>query len=264
MTVLPSLTPAANITLSQNNFCFGKSVTFTAHATNVGPTPTYHWEVNGNSISDNDSVFTSNTLNNDNVVSCVVDVSSGLGCYTLQSVTSNTITVIVYPIPVITFSPDTIIIARYDFAKINTSVIGNIQSFSWTPTNGLIDPLSLTPVADPVVSTVYQLSVISVNNCRGTSNVTILVYDKIFMPSAFAPAGKNNIFRVPPTITFNLDNFSIYDRWGNKVFMTTDISKGWDGTVEGVNADRGVYVYVISGSDPHGKVFVKGTVTLLR
>jgi hypothetical protein len=263
MTVLPSITPTANITVSDNNFCFGKSVIFTAHTTNVGAASSYHWQINGNTVDNNDSLFTTSTLNNNDMITCIVTVSA-TGCYTSQTITSNPITAVVYAIPVITFSPDSMILARYDTAKINSIVTGSAKSFIWTPTVGLIDPESITPIADPVISTVYQLSVTSANDCKGAGNITILVYDKIFMPSAFAPAGKNNIFRVPPGITFSLDNFSIYNRWGNKVFMTTDISKGWDGTVEGVNAERGVYVYVISGSDPHGKVFVKGTVTLLR
>jgi len=263
MTVLPSITPNNSISLSDNDFCFGKKVTFTAHTTNVGPSPTYNWEVNGIATGNTDSIFTSSSLNNNDKVVCIVSVSN-TGCYTVQEQASNDITMVVYPIPSITFSPDTIILSRYDTAQLNNTVIGNIKSFTWTPTIGLIDPESMTPVADPIVNTVYQLGVVSVNDCRDSSNITVEVYDKIFIPNAFVPAGKNKIFRIPQSIVFDLDNFSVYDRWGNRVFMTTDITKGWDGDVEGVDAKAGVYVYIISGSDARGKVLLKGTVTLIR
>ncbi|HTB99356.1 MAG TPA: gliding motility-associated C-terminal domain-containing protein [Ferruginibacter sp.] len=263
MTVVPNIVPTINIMSSTNNFCFGKNVTFIAHTSNVGPSPSYQWYINGNPVGTNDSIYTNNTLLNNDKVTCIASVSN-TGCYTVSTVTSNIITAVVYSIPTITFSPDSIILARYDTAKINSIITGNIGSFEWTPTTGLINPESETPIADPVVTTVYQLSVTSVNDCVDSNTITIQVYDKIFIPNAFAPDGKNNIFRIPPGITFNLENFSIYDRWGNKVFTTSDINRGWDGTIEGQNASAGVYVYVIYGSDLRGKVLDKGTVTLLR
>ena len=263
MTVVPNIVPTATITASNNDFCFGKSVTFTVSTTNVGPSPTYQWQDNKIDVSSDDSLFTSNAINNNDNVACIVSVSN-TGCYTVQELASNNITMVVYPIPSITFSPDTIILARYDTTQLNNIVVGDIKSFTWTPTIGLVDPESITPLADPVMNTVYQLGVVSVNDCRDSSNITIEVYDKIFIPNAFVPAGKNKIFRIPPSIVFDLDNFSIFDRWGNRVFMTTDITKGWDGDVEGNDAEAGVYVYIISGSDAKGKVLVKGTVTLIR
>jgi gliding motility-associated-like protein len=263
MTVVPNITPSVTITLSQNNFCFGKSVFFQAKTINVGPAPNYQWYVNSTPEGANDSVFTYTTLQDNDKVSCIVMVSK-TGCYTTPSATSNSIVVTVYPIPAITFSPDNIILARYDTTLIHTTVTGNIMSFVWTPTDGLINPGSLMPTADPLATTIYQLSVTSTNQCTDSSDITIKVYDRIFIPNAFAPDGKNNIFRIPPGIVFNLENFSIYNRWGDKVFMTSDINRGWDGTIEGQNATAGTYVYIISGSDVRGKVLVKGTVTLIR
>jgi len=263
MTVIPSLTPSVSINSPANDFCFGKSATFTAQSTNVGPSPSYQWLLNGNPVGTNDSIYTSNTLVNDDKVSCVVHVSN-TGCYTVPSTSSNVINMVIYPIPVITFSPDNIILARYDTTQIHTTVTGDIMNFAWTPTNGLINATNLSPIADPLATTTYQLSVISKNDCVDSADITIQVYDKIFIPNAFAPDGKNNIFRIPPGITFNLENFSIYDRWGNKIFTTSDINQGWDGLIQGQDAAIGAYVYIISGSDAHGKVFEKGTVTLIR
>lgn len=264
MTVQPDIVPTINITNSDNNFCFGKDVTFTAHTTNVGPSPSYQWYVDGNPVGTNDPSYANNTVENNDIVYCIVSVSN-TGCYTVPTVKSNVVTMVIYPIPVISFSPDNIILARYDSVTINTSVVGDINNnFVWTPSDGLINPGSLTPTADPTVTTTYQLSVTSVNNCVDSADITIQVYDKIFIPSAFAPNGKNNIFRIPKGTIFNLDNFSVYDRWGNMVFTTNDINQGWDGIVGSYLAAMGVYVYVITGSDARGKILQKGTVTLIR
>ena len=55
------------------------------------------------------------------------------------------------------------------------------------------------------------------------------------------------------------------DRWGNLVFNSTDPQKGWDGTIKGLQASSGVFVwqctYKLQGEK---QGFQKGTVTLIR
>lgn len=101
-----------------------------------------------------------------------------------------------------------------------------------------------------------------------TDSVTITTgICDIMMPSAFTPNsdGLNDVFRVKypfPVKQFNMD---IYDRFGEKVFETNDISKGWDGTWKGVPNLQGTYVWVISFIDINNKQQqLKGLVTLLR
>ena len=59
--------------------------------------------------------------------------------------------------------------------------------------------------------------------------------------------------------------FEIYDRWGKRVFFTTDISKGWDGTLNSYRQPAGIYVWVcryeLAGESLQTE---KGTVTLIR
>jgi len=47
------------------------------------------------------------------------------------------------------------------------------------------------------------------------------------MPNAFTPNGdgKNDVFRIPPDATLNLEEFSIYDRWGAKIFSTKNVGE---------------------------------------
>lgn len=87
------------------------------------------------------------------------------------------------------------------------------------------------------------------------------------MPSAFTPNndGINDVFRVK--YVFPVKNFTmqIYDRWGEKVFETTDIYQGWDGKYKGNIATQGTYVWVIRLETPEGKMQnEKGLITVLR
>ena len=58
---------------------------------------------------------------------------------------------------------------------------------------------------------------------------------------------------------------SIYNRWGQKLFESADIYKGWDGTLKGVPVSMDTYVWIISLTDTEGKQQqAKGTILLIR
>jgi gliding motility-associated-like protein len=88
------------------------------------------------------------------------------------------------------------------------------------------------------------------------------------MPNAFTPDGDglNDVFR-PVTLPEKIISFSmyIYDRWGQQVFFTNDISLGWDGTINGNPAQIGGYVFVLKYGNPSGAEREKrGLVTVVR
>ena len=57
----------------------------------------------------------------------------------------------------------------------------------------------------------------------------------------------------------------IFDRWGERVFETTDINKGWDGVYKGKAMNLSVFVYIVSGKFKNGDLIEKkGNFTLLR
>ena len=58
----------------------------------------------------------------------------------------------------------------------------------------------------------------------------------------------------------------IYDRWGNLIFATKDVNKGWDGKTKDLNAESTVYVYKIKamGANGEGKKEYVGHVSLIR
>ena len=88
------------------------------------------------------------------------------------------------------------------------------------------------------------------------------------MPGAFTPNGDghNDIFRVPPSIPVNVRRLTVYNRLGAMVFATSNVSKGWDGSLGGKTEPAGVYVWVIEYDNPLTKrvEMKKGTVVLVR
>lgn len=90
--------------------------------------------------------------------------------------------------------------------------------------------------------------------------------NNIFIPDAFSPNGDGNNDKL-----FVRGNniqelyFAVYDRWGEKVFETTDKNNGWDGTYKGSTLSNAVFVYYCKGKYTDGLEFKqKGDVTLVR
>jgi gliding motility-associated-like protein len=54
------------------------------------------------------------------------------------------------------------------------------------------------------------------------------------------------------------------DRWGNIVFSTTNENTGWDGTIDGVKASEGSYIYQLNFRSKQGEpIEMRGTLLLL-
>jgi len=80
--------------------CAGSNVTFTATPANGINSPSYQWKVNGNNAGTNSATFTTSSLNNGDVVTCVL--TTGENCVSGSPATSNPITMLVNIVPVIT------------------------------------------------------------------------------------------------------------------------------------------------------------------
>ncbi|TND05129.1 MAG: PKD domain-containing protein [Bacteroidetes bacterium] len=107
----------------------------------------------------------------------------------------------------------------------------------------------------PGTYTVMQVAT-NANGCTDTTYVTVVVESEstIFIPNAFTPNGDehNGMFYAYGT---NIEEFQmlIYDRWGNLVYESKDIYKGWDGTYKGDPVQEDVYVWKIIYTDSRSK-----------
>lgn len=113
---------------------------------------------------------------------------------------------------------------------------------------------------------------VQVKNECGMDEDTIEVFTcecTVFVPSAFSPDkdGLNDVFRAEGCLP-GLFNLSVFNSWGERVFFTNDITKGWDGTFKGQSAPEGVYAWAIeyAGSARSYKFNKahRGTVILMR
>jgi gliding motility-associated-like protein len=122
---------------------------------------------------------------------------------------------------------------------------------------------------DLVVTTGGIYTVAGTNQC-GTVADSINVkqiFCNIRVPNAFTPNGDglNDVFRVLGNL-WQLEHFSfgIYNRWGERVFYTSDKYAGWDGNHKGDGAPLGTYVYVLEYM-LHGELMQEtGSFHLLR
>lgn len=106
-------------------------------------------------------------------------------------------------------------------------------------------------------------------NAISKSNTCCVLKDAVlYMPNAFNPEGKNKVFRpVPEPLFVDTKSFkmTIFSRWGQQLFETTDIVNGWDGTVNGQFTPVGQYNYLITYKSLEGKDYTKrGSVLLVR
>jgi gliding motility-associated-like protein len=87
------------------------------------------------------------------------------------------------------------------------------------------------------------------------------------VPNAFTPNGdlQNDVFLPKAAGLVKLEEFSVFNRWGEKVFSSSDILQGWDGKYKNIPQEIGTYIYYIKGlmADQTIKVF-KGNFMLIR
>ena len=133
----------------------------------------------------------------------------------------------------------------------------------------------------PVQTSTYILTITDtmpkVYSCQATKTDTVIIMvidcdtlpqpsNAVWLPNIFSPNGdgSNDVLYVRGSKIYEV-RFTIYNRWGEVVFETTDMAKGWDGTYQGERVNDGVYVYRATGSYVDGTPFeLKGNVTLVR
>lgn len=158
-----------------------------------------------------------------------------------------------------------------DISQINTDYVGGgaIQSIIWSPEDGLSCTDCLEPIANPSETIVYTILVTDEFNCTTSDTVLINVLspcETVYVPTIFSPNGDgNNDFFCILDDCLSSGSFQVFNRWGELVFETSDITQCWDGTHRGVNVNSGVFVYQIEGSLVTGEnIVVSGNVTVIR
>jgi gliding motility-associated-like protein len=176
------------------------------------------------------------------------------------------VTVYVLPAPNAQAWPqDTTIVSG---ASVQLDASGGV-TYTWTPPDSLSDPLVANPVATPSFSQYFTVWVQGANGCGRADSVLIQVQPRcegFVMPNAFTPDGdgRNDRFRAVRKGDDTFVRLSVFNRWGERLFLSDQEQLGWDGTVAGRPQESGVYIYLLQSVCGSGADRRTGTLTLIR
>lgn len=138
-----------------------------------------------------------------------------------------------------------------------------MSSYLWSPGNEITQTITVN------IGGTYSVTIVNSDKCVGTDMVTFKDSCPmlIFVPNAFTPDvnGNNDIFIWKGNMKMKTYHLKIYNRWGQKMFETSDPAQGWDGIYNGKNAIPGVYCYLLDCVDGNEvRHVMKGNITLLE
>lgn len=140
---------------------------------------------------------------------------------------------------------------------------GTSHTYQWE--NGLI-------LADRTINEAGHYRVMIMNDCSLDMKEFDVTYDRcpcaVYVPTAFTPNGDglNDVFK-PATQCFAKQyKFTVFNRFGQVIFTSTDPQKGWDGFIGPYRQATGTFIWTLQYQDPNSKKinFEKGSVLLIR
>jgi gliding motility-associated-like protein len=249
-----AVVPNANASTTGTITCTNPSATISGSSSTSGAT--YSWS--------GPSGFTSSTLSNSVTVAgdyTFTVTDPGSGCTNTATTTVNSS----ITIPTANAGPGVTI----DYGNSTTLNASGGTSYTWSPATGLSCVNCANPSANPTVTTTYCVKVSDANGCSDTACMKVTVdtpCGEIFVPNAFSPNNDNqNDLECVYGNCIKSIEFFIYDRWGEKVFESTNVKHCWDGTFRGESLNTAVFAYYLQAILIDGTVVTKkGNISLIR
>jgi gliding motility-associated-like protein len=252
---------SVSFTIPNVEYCNGKSATVDLNI----PLTNYSvfWKNGTDTITTNNDIL---TVNNTTNASLQFTVKFGIGC-----TKSGVVPIKVNQLPFINATVD-IADAKYE-EVVQLSANGNsITQYNWLPVSSVSEDSIKNPTAIITSTTIFTVNVKDANQCENSDTVLVRLINEclnefIYLPTAFSPNrdGVNDCFGIisPPKLTdFTM---TIFNRWGEKVFESSDKDNCWDGMYKGVEALSDSYVYLIGFKCYNGTdLSKKGTITIIR
>jgi len=258
ITVQPCTVPTSVFSASQTSFCAGTCIDFTDNSTGV-PTG-WTWQFPGATPASSTAQNPTNICyNTPGTYTVTLIVNNAFGADTST-------TVVMVGIPPTADAGPTVSITIGNQTTLTAT--GGTGTYSWSPTTGLATPNSATTTASPTVTTTYTVASTDANGCSDSDTVTVQVIEAygIFVPTAFSPNddGANDLLFVYGAGIKTLE-FVVFDRFGEKVFESTSVNDGWDGTFRGKPVNTGIYAWYCTATFYDGdSQQLKGDVSLVR
>ncbi|NOZ33779.1 MAG: PKD domain-containing protein [Chlorobi bacterium] len=260
---ITAMQPEAIFSVDTSQSCVPVTINFENQSMYID---TFEWDMgDGTIIYDNNFSYTYTTPGE-----YIVTLNTTGYCNTFDS---RDTTIYVFQSPIVNFEvmPDTVMLPNQPIHCNNLSS-DDADLFYWEFGDGG-NSEDENPIYYYSAPGTYDitLTVTSVNKCVDsltlTSQVIVLPEGKVIFPSAFSPNGNgiNDIFGPAEYSSVKSFEMYIYNRWGEKMFYTNDITKGWNGYFNGISAMQDVYVWRADGFFLNGTPFeLAGSVTLLR
>lgn len=220
------------------------------------------------SLDDNSTYSTTGIFDKLSTGSHKIHAVNNFGCDTTFFIT------VPSPLPAsVDIVPDDTTISLGDkiqlYGKLKPYANDAVNEYVWSPSAGLSCADCYDPVAQPYKSeNEYKLTINYNKNCVASSSVRITVVNNLipFVPNLFTPNGDgvNDVFEI---YGYGIRDFSlkIFNRWGEKVFESTNQYDSWNGTYKGVLQNPDIFTYTLQLIYLDDKeVFRKGTITLVR
>lgn len=183
-----------------------------------------------------------------------------------STILSTTLTIL--PLPFVKAIKYNDITCSQDYSQLNAS--GALRYY-WTPKNSLNNPNIASPIASPLIPTIYTVRGVDASGCSNYDSVYVNIdltnKANYLMPNAFTPNndGINDCYGIKYWGRILELDFSIYNRWGEIVFHTNNPSECWNGMYNGVPLPSAVFVYTIKAKTIcNNYVYKKGTFVLIR
>lgn len=172
--------------------------------------------------------------------------------------------VLIQDFPKPNLGPD-ILLGKGNSITLKGAVDGGF-TYSWLPITALDNPDVPNPVANPDKTTEYTLTVKSSLGCKGEGKVNIVVYQPIYIPTAFTPNadGMNDFWELSGLEVYPNPEVQIFNRWGNMIFYSKGSYVPFDGTDSNKTLPEGMYVYKINPFPDRPEFQYKGTFMLFR
>jgi gliding motility-associated-like protein len=223
------------------------------------------------------SPVVSNSSSNQNLVSpsqtSTYEVI-GFNIYNCSDTVESIVTV--NPNPIADFSVDRTLLTSDDPSiKITNNSSGGVSNiWDFGDDNQLENNLNTIDYSYPFSEGDYliELLVISVDGCLDSTEHLIQIKgdDIYYVPNSFTPDGDefNNSFLPIFTTGFDPANyeFTIYNRWGEIIFVSKNHLTAWDGTFNNKLCKEGLYPFTIKYKNPDIDRFkiISGHINLLR
>ncbi|MBN4051539.1 PKD domain-containing protein, partial [bacterium AH-315-M05] len=203
--VVPYLIADVYVSVTSASICDGDQTTFGAIPVNGGPNPTYLWQVNGGTVGDSTNSFTTSTLNDGDVIICIM--TSSYACPIGSPAFSLPITITVNPLPLVSCSA-------------NRFYLGANTNFTATPTQGTPPYTYNWDFGDSGIDTgattshyygstgtyYYSVTITDSNGCTGYCSDSLTIEVAPFVAAGF---GNSNIIQICDSTTVSFIDTSL-------------------------------------------------------